>query len=190
MQTCVRFANQSGTYFLCDFHFVLDPQYMLQLISSSWSFKQKVVWNKKCHPLNLIKFSCSWPGKGAPANWEQFLNCRLVRLFCSAQGKALIFFPCMWALWKLPCVKLTSVILHESRDWRKGLGDSSLAQTLWPSHATGTAQEAAQELSRKPSKKEKATCFGILVCCWDYQWFLVPLGTGFVTQLLDLWELK
>lgn len=80
-----------------------------------------MVLNKKWHPLNLINFSCSWPGKGAPANWEQFLNCTLVRLRWSVQGKALIFFPCTWALWKSPCVKLISTILHESRVWGEAL---------------------------------------------------------------------
>lgn len=61
-----------------------------------------MVSNQKQHPLNLINFSCSWPGKGAPANCELLLNRRSTRPFWSVQGRALIFSPHMWALWKLP----------------------------------------------------------------------------------------
>lgn len=138
-----------------------------------------MVWDKKWYPLNLINFSCSWPGKGAPANWEQFLNCRLVRLLWSIQGKALIFFPCTQALWKLPCVKLISVILCESRVWGNGLADGSLAWSFWPSHAMDTAQMAGQDLSGKPSKREKAPCFSILVHPLVSPTMLGPTGDWF-----------
>lgn len=88
--------------FLRDFHILFHPSHTLWLIASSWSLKKKGVSNQNQHPLNLINFSCSWPGKEAPANCKPLLNSRSARLFWSLLGRALIFVPHIWALQKLP----------------------------------------------------------------------------------------
>lgn len=98
------------------------------------------------------------------------------------QGKALMFFLCTRALWKLPHVKLISVILRESRVWGEGLADGSPAWSLWPSHATGRAQVAVGELNRKLSKREKAPCFGILVHPLGSPVMLSPAGDWFCNR--------
>lgn len=84
--------------FLCDFHIFFHPSHTLWLIASSWSFKRKTVSNQNQHPLNLINFSCSWPGIEAPANCTPLLKCRSAGLLWSLPARALIFFPHMWSL--------------------------------------------------------------------------------------------
>lgn len=126
-----------------------------------------------------FNFSCSWPGKGAPASWEQFLNCRLVRLLWLVQG----------VLWKLPCVKVISVILQKAEFEERVLLTASQPgpsdrPMQWVQHRWQCGSSVGI-----PPKGKKPPVLASSSVPWNHQWCSVPLGTGFVIWLLDLWEL-
>lgn len=102
MQIYVEFADQCGSHFPMWFSYIFSSITYIMINCFLLKFKKKKgISNQNQHPLNLINFSCSWPGKEAPANCKPLLNSRSAGVFWSLLGRALIFVPHIWALQRL-----------------------------------------------------------------------------------------